>query len=150
MIFMKRFLRLVTVLAMMVGCLGWLGVPQSAIAANVTNLPGFGSFSTVPLLAEEGPRNVMEDKMATEFGQKIDLNNTNLRAFRQYQGMYPTLAAIVVKNAPYDAVDDVLKIAGLSDRQLDLLKANLDNFTVTPVEQAIVEGDDRINNGIYR
>ena len=64
--------------------------------------------------------------------------------------MYPTLAGIVVKNAPYETVEDVLDISGLNPRQKELLQANLDNFTVTDVEEALVVGDDRINNGIYR
>ncbi len=145
--FMKRFLQWVTVLALVIGS---LVMPQGIVAANAGNLSGFATFSTPPVLAVEALRNVMEDKMQTEFGKKIDLNNTNLRAFRQYQGMYPSLASIIVRNAPYENVQDVLKIAGLTERQLQILQENLDKFTVTDVEQALVEGDDRINNGIYR
>lgn len=147
---MKRFVCLLTVLGMLIGCLAWLGVPQSALAANQPAL----QLSTVTfapkLLAAEEIRDVVGEKLATEFGKKIDLNNTNVRAFRQYPGMYPTLAGIVVKNAPYEQVEDVLNLAGLTDRQKEILQANLANFTVTDVEQALVEGDDRINNGIYR
>ncbi len=147
---MKQFLRLLTVFALVIGAMGWLGLSESAMAANLNGVVGMRSFAPAPILAVEELRNVLEDKMATEFGQKVDLNNTNLRAFRQYQGLYPNLAAIIVKNAPYESVDDVLEIPGLTDRQIDLLEANLDNFTVTDVEQALVEGDDCINNGIYR
>ncbi|HEY9908724.1 MAG TPA: photosystem II complex extrinsic protein PsbU [Thermosynechococcaceae cyanobacterium] len=140
---MKRILRLLAVLSLVIGCMGWLGGPQAALASN--------SQSVAPrLLAVEGLRNAMEDKMQTAFGKKIDLNNTNVRAFRQYQGMYPTLAGIVVKNAPYEQVEDVLNISGLTDRQKEILQANLDKFAVTDVEEALVVGDDRINNGIYR
>lgn len=150
--FMKRFLRLLTILSLLMGCLSWLGVPQSALAATFpqAGLQMNAATFTPKLLAVEDLRNVMEEKMRTEFGKKIDLNNTNVRAFRQYPGLYPTLAGVVVKNAPYEKVEDVLKISGLTDRQKELLQANLDNFTVTDVEQALVEGDDRINNGIYR
>jgi photosystem II PsbU protein len=81
---------------------------------------------------------------------QIDLNNTNLRAFRVIQGMYPTLAAILVKNAPYDRVEDVLKIRGLTEAQKDVLEGSMKLFTVTDTQDALVEGDDRINNGIYR
>lgn len=147
---MKRFVCLLTVLGMLIGCLAWLGVPQSALAANQSAL----QLSTVTfapkLLAAEDIRDVVGAKLATEFGKKIDLNNTNVRAFRQYPGMYPTLAGIVVKNAPYERVEDVLSLSGLTDRQKEILQANLGNFTVTDVERALVEGDDRINNGIYR
>jgi photosystem II PsbU protein len=142
---MKRFFRLLAVLSLLIGCTGWLGQPQAALASNLSQ-----SAFAPKLVAVEAFRNAMEDKMQTEFGKKIDLNNTNLRAFRQYQGMYPTLAGIVVKNAPYKTVEEVLNIPGLDDRQKALLQANLDNFTVTDVEEALVVGDDRINNGIYR
>jgi photosystem II PsbU protein len=43
----------------------------------------------------------------------------------------------------------VLKIPGLSERQEELLQANLDNFTVTEPSSALIEGDDRINPGVY-
>lgn len=148
---MKRVLRLLTILGMLIGCFGWLGVSQSALAANLP--AGFqltGTFVAPSLLAVENVRDVVGEKLASEFGQKVDLNNSNVRAFRQFQGLYPTLAGKIVKNAPYQKVDDVLKLEGLTDRQKEILQANLKNFTVTDVERALVEGDDRINNGIYR
>jgi photosystem II PsbU protein len=146
---MKRFVRFIATLSLVV-CLGWFGSSQSALSANLSD---FASVRPSVLLAAEATeplRNVVEDKMATEYGKKIDLNNTNLRAFRQYQGMYPTLASLIFKNAPYESVEDVLKIPGLSEKQKEVLQANLDNFTVSEVSRELVEGDDRINNGIYR
>jgi photosystem II PsbU protein len=95
-------------------------------------------------------QNKADQKLATEFGKKIDLNNTNIAAFQQYPGLYPTLAKKIIKNAPYKSVEDVLNLAGLSDRQKQTLQANLGNFTVTEYEPEFNEGDDRINNGIYR
>jgi photosystem II PsbU protein len=44
----------------------------------------------------------------------------------------------------------VLDIPGLSDRQKETLKVNLEHFTVTTVEKALVEGEDRYNPGIYK
>lgn len=150
---MKRLMRLLTVFCLLIGCLGWLSVPQQALAAD------FSSVTLRPvsvLAAAEGTttlsprRNRADEKLGTEFGKKIDLNNTNVRAFQKYPGMYPNLARKVIKNAPYENVEDVLNIEGLSDRQKELLQANLDKFTVTDVESAFTEGDDRYNNGIYR
>src|ERR687885_2744259 len=110
---MKRLVRLLAVLSLLVGCLGWLGLPQSAIALPLANV----TLQSVPvLLAEASLRNAADDKLNTEFGKKIDLNNTNVRAFRKYPGMYPTLARKVVDNAPYKSVEDVLDIPGLSER----------------------------------
>ena len=147
---MKYLVRFVAALSLIVGCLGWLGSPQTALA---TNLNGFGSVRPSILLAAEetGPlRNAVEDKMATEFGKKIDLNNTNLRAFRQFPGMYPTLASIIFRNSPYEKVEDVLDIPGLTEQQKETLQSNLKNFVTSEVSKELTEGNDRINNGIYR
>lgn len=146
---MKRLIRLLTMLSLLVGLMGWLGVPQPALAANASNF----TWRSVPILAVESQatlRNRADAKLATEFGKKIDLNNTNVRSFQKYPGLYPTLAKKIIANAPYENVEDVLSIEGLSDRQKEILQANLDNFAVTEVESAFNEGDDRYNNGIYR
>ena len=94
-------------------------------------------------------RNPVDEKLG-EVGSKVDLNNSNVMAFRRYPGLYPTLARKIIQNAPFDTVEDVLDIPGLSDRELDRLKANLDNFVVTPTEPALTEGADRINPGVYK
>ena len=143
---MKRLISMLAVLCLFVSCLGWLGMPQKAMAADLT---GVTMRPTAVLAAETALRNRADDKLATDFGKKIDLNNTNVRAFRKYPGMYPTLAKKVVDNAPYKDVEAVLEIPGLSDRQKELLQANLDKFTVTDVSDVFVEGGDRYNNGIY-
>jgi photosystem II PsbU protein len=145
---------------MVVGCLGWLELPQSAFAGNLSAVAGqpsllqpafLGSLATAPsFLAVEEVRDAVSEKLASEYGKKVDLNNTNVRAFRQYAGLYPNLAGLIVKNAPYKTVEDVLEIPGLTAAQKEILQANLDQFTVTNVESALVEGNDRINNGIYR
>lgn len=146
---MKRLIRLLTMLSLLVGLMGWLGVSQPALAANASNF----TWRSVPILAVESQatlRNRADAKLATEFGKKIDLNNTNVRSFQKYPGLYPTLAKKIIANAPYESVEDVLSIEGLSDRQKEILQANLDNFAATEVESAFTEGDDRYNNGIYR
>lgn len=140
---MKFCVRLLVLVSLFMGCLGWLELPRSAMAGVLPS-----TFLAAEV--EEAPRNVMDDKLGTEFGKKIDLNNTNVRAFLQYPGMYPTLAKVVVKNAPYEKVEDVLAISGLTGRQKETLKANFDKFTVSAAEDALVEGGDRFNNGIYR
>ncbi len=143
---MKRLVRLLAVLGLLVVCLAGLGLPESAIALPMPN----AAVHSLPVLAVELPiRNSADDKLDTEFGKKIDLNNTNVRAFRKYPGMYPTLARKVVDNAPYKSVEAVLDIPGLSERQKELLQANLDKFAVTNVDSTFVEGGDRYNNGIY-
>jgi photosystem II PsbU protein len=143
---MRGLVRLLAVFCLLVSCWGVLGQPQQAMAANLTN----ATVRSSALLAVEAPlRNRADDKLATEFGKKIDLNNTNVRAFRKYPGLYPTLARKVVDNAPYEKVEDVLEIPGLSDSQKQKLQANLDNFTITDTDDTFVEGGDRYNNGYY-
>jgi photosystem II PsbU protein len=100
-----------------------------------------------PALADE-LRNVADDKIG-ETGGKVDLNNSSVRRFQQYPGMYPTLAGKIVLGGPYENVDDVLKL-DLTDRQKELFEKYKENFTVTPPSIALNEGFDRINDGVYR
>ena len=93
-------------------------------------------------------RNVVDDKIAEREG-KVDLNNSSVRRFQQFPGMYPTMAGKIVLGGPYSSVDDVLQL-DLSERQKELFEKYKDNFTVTPPSIALNEGDDRINDGQYR
>ena len=93
-------------------------------------------------------RNIADDKIAARDG-KVDLNNSSVRRFQQFPGMYPTLAGKIVLGGPYDDVDDVLSL-DLTERQKELFAKYRDNFTVTPPSIALNEGDDRINDGQYR
>lgn len=139
---MKRLLLgLVLSLGMLLG--SWIGVGQPATAASLTQ-----TWQS-PVLAED-IRNAVDDKLATEYGSKLDLNNANVQAFVKYKGMYPTIAGKILKNAPFNDVEDVLNIPGLSERERDIIEANLSEFTVTPPDPAFVEGADRYNNGVYR
>ncbi|MBV8886470.1 MAG: photosystem II complex extrinsic protein PsbU [Chroococcidiopsidaceae cyanobacterium CP_BM_RX_35] len=142
--------RLLIMLGLLIGCLGWFGIfPRYSLATEL----GINTFHiSAPVLAEAPTslRNRADAKLGTEFGKKIDLNNTNVRAFQKYPGLYPHLAREIIGNAPYAKVDDVLSIPGLSERQKQILQANLDKFTVTEADTVFTEGDDRYNNGIYR
>ena len=109
--------------------------------------------SGVTLLANAGGqelRNSVDDKLATEYGSKIDVNNTNIAAFRKHRGLYPTIAGKVVSNAPYDSVEDILEIPGLKQIEKDRLQQNMDVFTISAPDPALVEGADRFNNGVYK
>ena len=128
-----------------------LGNAQPASAA------GFGlelqPAGNTALLANAGGRelrNSIDDKLATAYGNKIDVNNTNIASFRKFRGLYPTIAGKVVSNAPYDSVEDVLNIPGLSAVEKDRLEQNIDIFTISPPDPALVEGADRFNNGVYK
>lgn len=143
---MKRLGRLLAVLGLVLGCFAWAG-DQSAIAATLSRIV----LPSSSFLAVEAPArtNRADDKLATEFGKKLDLNNSAVRDFRELRGLYPTLARVIIKNAPYENVEDVLNISGLTEAQKKLLQANLDKFTVTDLESVFNEGDNRLNNGLY-
>jgi photosystem II PsbU protein len=140
---MKRLFSLFMVLGLLVGSI----VLSSVQPASASLLDG--KFNLTPVLAEE-IRNAVDDKLATEYGSKLDVNNTNVAAFAKYRGLYPTIAGKIVKYAPYDSVEDVLKIPGLSDAEVQRIQENLDKFTITPPDPALVEGADRFNNGVYK
>ncbi|MEB3218277.1 MAG: photosystem II complex extrinsic protein PsbU [Nostocales cyanobacterium 94392] len=146
---MKRLAHLVTVFSLLIGfwgCLGNLNLAQAAnLDAFTVNKTHIFAIDSSRIL-----RNRADDRLADVYGDKIDLNNTNIGAFQKYRGLYPTLAKKIVFNAPYENVEDVLNIKDLTESQKKRLQANLDNFTVTKSEAVFNEGADRINNGIYR
>jgi photosystem II PsbU protein len=131
---MKQLIRMAIVFCLCLTCL--VGFATPSWAETDTSVITQGS-------------NKADSKLGTDFGKKIDLNNTNVRAFRKYPGLYPTLARKVVDNAPYKTVEDVLNLPGLSENQKSLLQKNLDNFTATSTDDTFNEGGDRYNNGYY-
>ena len=125
---MKRLVSWLTGLVVMAGLVMGLELPQAAYADEI--------------------RNVADDKIA-ERGDMVDLNNSSVRRFQQFPGMYPTLAGKIVLGGPYDTVDDVLSL-DLTERQKELFNKYRDNFLVTAPAIALNEGFDRINDGQYR
>ncbi|ACK67777.1 photosystem II oxygen evolving complex protein PsbU [Rippkaea orientalis PCC 8801] len=123
---MKTLVRIVAVLLLVISCFGFTG--QVLAAENL---------------------NPVDAKLTTEYGQKIDLNNAHIRKFRDLKGFYPNLASKIILNSPYENVEDVLEIPGLSESQKQRLEANLDKFVVTPPSAELIEGDDRLNPGVY-
>ncbi|KAG5181360.1 photosystem II 12 kDa extrinsic protein [Tribonema minus] len=81
-------------------------------------------------------------------GDKVDLNNANVRAYIKMPGMYPTVAGKVVSNGPYATVADVYNIKGLSEKEKSVLKKYESRFVT--LEPQVMYGIDRINNGLYR
>ncbi len=139
---MKRFFGLLMAFGLIVGTL--VSNAQPAVAGMLT--------SRGPVLLAEAtmPRNAIDDKLTTEYGYKLDVNNTNVAAFRKYRGLFPTIAGKIIRNAPYDNLEDILEIPGLSDVEKSRISENMDIFTISPPNPALVEGDDRYNNGAYK
>ena len=106
---MRILIRWFSVVSLILMILSWNG---SAIA--------LGNISMTPT----------DQASCIEFGQKIDLNNANIVAFMDCQGFYPNLAKLIITHGPYQTVEDVLQIPGLTDSQKELLTSYLDRFAV--------------------
>jgi len=122
---MRRLIRWLSLISLIIACLGFLGSVQPVAAATISIQP------VTLLTAKTEMPQASNEIICPEFDQTIDLNNANIIAFKDYQGFYSTLASLIVKNSPYQKVEDVLGIPGLSDRQKQLLKAQMKNFTIT-------------------
>jgi photosystem II PsbU protein len=142
---MRLWHRVITVFSLILFCCS-LTVSQPAQALDLSTI-----IQATPrfVAVESERRNVADDLLGTEFGQKIDLNNSDIRDFRDLRGFYPKLASLIIQNAPYEQVEDVLSIPGLSENQRERLQANLDKFVVNPPAAVFNEGDERFNPGVY-
>ncbi|WP_319420136.1 photosystem II complex extrinsic protein PsbU [Pleurocapsa sp. FMAR1] len=136
---MKRFIGIMTALLLIVGSWGFAGAAQASEM-------GIFTVHSSNLLARV---NTSDAKRQELIRGKLDLNNSDVREFRKLRGFYPNLASKIIQNAPYESVDDVLDIPGLSDSQIERLQANLDEFFVTDVEASMNSGGDRYNPGVY-
>ena len=52
----------------------------------------------------------------------LDVNNSPVADYMKYPGLYPTLAGKIANNGPYKSVEDVLKLPGLTNEEVDKLK----------------------------
>mmetsp|Transcript_23620 Transcript_23620/g.60775 ORF Transcript_23620/g.60775 Transcript_23620/m.60775 type:complete len:157 (+) Transcript_23620:253-723(+) len=84
-------------------------------------------------------------------GDKVDVNNANIRAFLKYKGMYPGAAAKVLKAMPdagYKSSGEMLSAPGLTGPEKDAISKYSANFVfLTPKPEYVI---DRLNNGLYR
>ena len=78
-------------------------------------------------------------------GDKVDINNANIRAYIKIPGMYPNAAGKIVTNGPYKAVGDLYNIPGLSSESKEAIKKAESRFVVLPGKPEYEI--DRINNG---
>lgn len=81
-------------------------------------------------------------------GDKVDLNNANIRAYLKMPGMYPSIASKIVNNGPFKSVADVYNLPGLTSAEKEILKKNEARFVTLDSKPEYVV--DKINNGLYR
>mmetsp|Transcript_11845 Transcript_11845/g.31898 ORF Transcript_11845/g.31898 Transcript_11845/m.31898 type:complete len:195 (-) Transcript_11845:48-632(-) len=79
---------------------------------------------------------------------KVDINNANVQAYRQFPGMYPTAAGAIGSHGPYKSVQDIYSIPGVPADVKAIMKKYEAQFVCLPVNEAYFI--DRINNGMYR
>lgn len=81
-------------------------------------------------------------------GDVIDVNNANVRVYQKLRGFYPGLAGLIVANGPYESVDELYKLPGLSPEQKAALDRSKNKLTaLKPAPEYVI---DRFNNGLYR
>ena len=81
-------------------------------------------------------------------GDKVDVNNANVRVYLKFPGMYPAVAGKIASGGPYSSVGDLYKIKGLTSREAEVIKKYESSFLAKPPSADYVI--DRINNGLYR
>ena len=62
-----------------------------------------------------------------------------------FPGFYPHAAGMIASNGPYNSVDDIYKIEGLTDRDKALFRKYQKAFTVLPPGRMF---DERINQRV--
>lgn len=111
---MKRFRRqFVFGGLILLTCLGIIfGARSSAVAQEIQNQPTDYS----PVATQQSIHGTETASCLSE-GQKIDLNNANALVFMDCPGYYSTLAKEIITHGPYDSVEEVMGIPGLSEQQ---------------------------------
>ena len=142
---MKWFLRLFVVVSLCVT--SWVGLGDGSAMAARFDLTWNSASMVMGAVNGEA-----DAALAKIYGETIDLNNTNISSYKDYRGLYPTLAKKLIANGPYESVDEILSIPDLSDRQKSTLTKYLEEglFSVSPTSVVFTQGDDRINNGVYK
>merc|ERR1712150_395495 len=101
------------------------------------------------LLLAPASANAIVDYDAIKYlggADKVDINNANVQAFRQFPGMYPTAAGQIATHGPYKSVSEIFEIPGLDDKVKAVMKKYEGNLVALPANPSYFL--DRINNGM--
>lgn len=58
----------------------------------------------------------------------VDVNNANIRVYTRFPGMYPTIAAKIIKKVPYTSIDDMLQKCPFTSDELTVIDKYLKNL----------------------
>mmetsp|Transcript_25323 Transcript_25323/g.54825 ORF Transcript_25323/g.54825 Transcript_25323/m.54825 type:complete len:157 (-) Transcript_25323:364-834(-) len=106
-------------------------VAQPAVAKQA----GIGADR--PFIDEE----VVAAQMPT--GDRIDVNNAAINEYMQLRGMYPSAAGKIASNGPYQSVQDIYKIEGLTANDKKMFKKYEKELTANKAEYRTF--NERIN-----
>eukprot|EP00814_Leptocylindrus_danicus_P018003 CAMPEP_0116026214 /NCGR_PEP_ID=MMETSP0321-20121206/13669_1 /TAXON_ID=163516 /ORGANISM="Leptocylindrus danicus var. danicus, Strain B650" /LENGTH=156 /DNA_ID=CAMNT_0003498873 /DNA_START=50 /DNA_END=520 /DNA_ORIENTATION=- len=73
---------------------------------------------------------------------KIDVNSAFVGDYKRLQGMYPHAAGMIASHGPYEKLDDLYKIDGLTDNDKKMFRKYQAQLTVLPPTRTFRE---RIN-----
>eukprot|EP00931_Biecheleriopsis_adriatica_P043679 TRINITY_DN2495_c1_g1_i2.p1 TRINITY_DN2495_c1_g1~~TRINITY_DN2495_c1_g1_i2.p1 ORF type:complete len:191 (-),score=38.76 TRINITY_DN2495_c1_g1_i2:53-625(-) len=122
--------------------LGWLKMRKQQVASLAT---------ATALAVSPAAANAYVDYEGLQYlggSDKVDINNANVQAYRQFPGMYPTAAGMICTHGPYKSVQEVYDIPGMDDKIKGIIKKYEGNLVSLPANPAYFI--DRINNGLYR
>eukprot|EP00443_Scrippsiella_acuminata_P088434 CAMPEP_0115410628 /NCGR_PEP_ID=MMETSP0271-20121206/20617_1 /TAXON_ID=71861 /ORGANISM="Scrippsiella trochoidea, Strain CCMP3099" /LENGTH=161 /DNA_ID=CAMNT_0002834811 /DNA_START=93 /DNA_END=575 /DNA_ORIENTATION=+ len=89
--------------------LGWLNARRQQVASAA----GAAALAVAPAASL-----AIVDYDAVKYlggTDKVDLNNANVQAYRQFPGMYPTAAGWIATHGPYKQVSDLYEIKGVPE-----------------------------------
>uniref|UniRef100_A0A7S1MNK9 Photosystem II 12 kDa extrinsic protein n=1 Tax=Alexandrium catenella TaxID=2925 RepID=A0A7S1MNK9_ALECA len=122
--------------------LGWLNSRRQQVA-SVT------AAAAVAIAPVAAPAIVEYDGIKYLGGtDKVDINNANVQAYRQFPGFYPTAAGAIATHGPYKSVKDIYGIPNLDPRVVETFKKYESNLVCLPPSPAYYL--DRVNNFMYR
>uniref|UniRef100_A0A7S1QH41 Photosystem II 12 kDa extrinsic protein n=1 Tax=Alexandrium catenella TaxID=2925 RepID=A0A7S1QH41_ALECA len=122
--------------------LGWLSSRRQQVASAT-------AAAAVALTPIAAPAIVEYDGIKYLGGtDKVDINNANVQAYRQFPGFYPTAAGSIATHGPYKSVKDIYGIPNLDPRVVETFKKYEANLVCLPPSPAYYL--DRVNNFMYR
>ncbi|KAK7230826.1 hypothetical protein SO694_00075184 [Aureococcus anophagefferens] len=132
-------------LALMVSGAGALSMTRRGVAARVGVAVTTGEF-----LRTRDARAAYDYDVESS-GVGADRNAVDARSrsrcatvteYKQFAGMYPSVAGKIASPRPYGSIGDVRKLANFSPTEAKIFKANQKEFTVLPPGRMFIE---RIN-----
>uniref|UniRef100_A0A6U6WZY0 Photosystem II 12 kDa extrinsic protein n=1 Tax=Alexandrium andersonii TaxID=327968 RepID=A0A6U6WZY0_9DINO len=121
---------------------GWLSSRRQQLASATV-------AAAVALAPTAAPAIVEYDGIKYLGGtDKVDVNNANVQAYRQFPGFYPTAAGAIATHGPYKNVKDIYDIPNLDPRVVEIFKKYEGNLVCLPPSPAYFI--DRVNNFMYR